>query len=290
MEEQFDYEKETFLVVDDETGLGDLVRDILSNLGFKARSVTSGENALQELRNERYTFLITDINMPELDGIELIRMVKKEGTDINIIAMTGYDKDYTYMDVIHAGANDFIAKPFKSDEIEAKIKRILIEKKTRDDLRKASITDSLTGLYNQRHFFHRMEEEIDRANRQKRSLSLILLDLDKFKDYNDQYGHLAGDKVLSKSGKTILSSIRENVDLAFRYGGDEFAVILVEADNAIAQDICQRLRHGFEVGGGVTASAGLATYSKDMSVNDFVGLADKNLYQAKKRILKIVGD
>jgi diguanylate cyclase (GGDEF)-like protein len=283
MERESDYNKENLLIVDDEIEAGNVVRDMLSNLGFKADSVSSGENALQGLRNGRYTFLITDINMPELNGIELIKMATKENPDINIIAMTGYEKDYTYMDVINAGANDFIVKPFKADEIEAKINRILIERRIRDELERASITDSLTGLFNQRHFYNRLKEEIDRANRQNHPLSLIFLDLDKFKDYNDQHGHLAGDKMLDKCGKIILSSIRENVDTAFRYGGDEFAVILVEADNAIARKIRERVEWGFEEGGGVTASVGAATYSKEMDANDFVALVDKNLYKAKDK-------
>ena len=275
------------MIVDDDVEAGNFVAGLLSNLGFSVGSVNSGKNALQELRNRRYTFLITDINMPTLNGIELIRMVKKENPDINIIAMTGYEKDYTYMDVIDAGANDFIVKPFKVDEMEAKINRILIERKIKDELAWASITDSLTGLFNQRHFYNRLREEIDRAKRQKHPLSLIFLDLDKFKEYNDQYGHLAGDKVLSKSGRIILSNIRENVDTAFRYGGDEFAVILVEADATIARKIRDRLEWGFEQGGGVTASVGLATYSEEMDVDDLVASADKYLYHGKnKRGLK----
>jgi len=147
--------------------------------------------------------------------------------------MTGFDKDYTYMDVINAGANDFITKPIKIDEIEAKINRILIEKKIRDELATLSITDNLTGLFNQRHFHNKLKEEVNRANRQNHPLSLIILDLDKFKDYNDKYGHLEGDAILAKAGKIIRSNIRESVDTAFRYGGDEFAIILVEADKKL---------------------------------------------------------
>lgn len=287
MKQEYDYSKENLLIVDDEVEVGNVVAGLLSNLGFKVRSVNSGKNALQELRNRRYTFLITDIDMPTLNGIELIRSVRKENPDINIIAMTAYEKDYTYMDVIDAGANDFIVKPFKVDEMEAKINRILIERKIKDELAWASITDSLTGLFNQRHFYNRLREEIDRARRQNHPLSLIFLDLDKFKEYNDQYGHLAGDKVLFKSGKIILSNIRENVDTAFRYGGDEFAVILVEADATVARKIRDRLEWGFDQSGGVSASVGFATYSEKMDVDDLVASADKNLYHGKnKRDLK----
>ena len=281
MEQQFDYHKENLLIVDDEIEIGKIVQDLLAKLGFNTGFAGNGKNALEKLRNEDYTFLITDINIPKLNGIELIKIVKKEIPRINIIAMTGYDKDYTYMDVINAGATDFISKPFKIDEMEAKIKRILIETENRDELARLSITDNLTGLYNQRHFYNRLKEEIERANRQKHPLSLILLDLDNFKYFNDKYGHLAGDQMLAGAGKVILSNIRDSVDTAFRYGGDEFAVILVEADSAIAQTISERLIYGFQQDSAVTATIGLATYEKGMELNELIGLADKELYCTK---------
>jgi len=276
-----EYHKENLLVVDDEIDVRNVVAELLSSLGFNVDSENSGKSALQRIKNEKYTFLITDVNMPEFNGIELIKTVREEKIDISIIAMTGYDKDYAYMDVINAGANDFITKPFKLDEIEAKISRILIEKRIRDELAKLSITDNLTGLFNQRHFHNKLKDEVNRANRQNHPLSLILLDLDKFKEYNDTYGHLAGDKMLAKSGKIILSNIRENVDMAFRYGGDEFAIILVEANKEIVLNTSERLIKGFEEGDGVTASVGFATYSDKMTVSDFISLADKYLYESK---------
>jgi diguanylate cyclase (GGDEF)-like protein len=289
MDQQFEYHKENLLIVDDEVEIGKIIQDLLSKLGFNTGFATDGEGALKELRNDEYTFLITDINMPKLNGIELIKIAKKENPRINVIAMTGYDKDYTYMDVINAGASDFISKPFKVDEMEAKIRRILIETRTRDELARLSITDNLTGLYNQRHFYNRLKEEIDRAHRQKHPLSLILLDLDNFKYFNDKYGHLAGDQVLAAAGKVILSNIRDSVDTAFRYGGDEFAVILVETDEKIAETIGQRLQRGFEKDSVVTASIGLATYEKGMELTDLINRADKELFQGKSSKLKEQG-
>lgn len=283
MEKEYDYKNETMLIVDDEVEVGKVVKSLLRSLGFNADFVESANSAMEQLRNGDYSFLITDINMPDINGIELIKMVSGENPEISIIAMTGYDKDYTYMDVINAGASDFIAKPFKIDEIEAKITRILIERNIKEKLAKLSITDNLTGLYNQRHFYNKLQEEIERANRQKHNLSLILLDLNNFKVYNDKYGHLAGDTVLSKSGKIIQANIRDNVDTAFRYGGDEFAVILVEADKNIVKNICERLKNEFEEVGEVSASIGFSTYSSDMNMQDLVNIADKRLYKDKKR-------
>jgi len=276
-----EYYKEYVLIVDDEIEVNKVFTELLSSLGFNADSENSGKNALQRIKDKKYTFLITDVNMPEFSGIELIKKVREEKIDISIIAMTGYDKDYTYMDVINAGANDFVTKPCNIDEIEAKINRILTEKRIRDKLAKLSITDNLTGLFNQRYFHDKLEEEVNRTNRQNHPLSLILLDLDKFKEYNDTYGHLAGDEALAKSGKIILSNIREKVDIAFRYGGDEFAIILVEANKEIVLNTSERLKKGFKEGDGVTASIGFATYSDEMSANDLIALADKDLYKSK---------
>ena len=276
-----EYYKEYFLIVDDEIEVSKVFTESLSSLGFNADSENSGKNALQRIKNKKYTFLITDVNMPEFSGIELIKKVREEKIDISIIAMTGYDKNYTYMDVINAGANDFVTKPCNIDEIEAKINRILTEKSVRDRLAKLSITDNLTGLFNQRYFHDRLEEEVNRAKRQNHPLSLILLDLDKFKKYNDTYGHLAGDEALANAGKIILSNIRENVDIAFRYGGDEFAIILVEANKEIVLNTSERLKKGFKEGDGVTASMGFVTYSDGMSASDLIALADKDLYKSK---------
>jgi len=281
MDREYDYKNETILIVDDEAEVGKTVRSLLKRLGFHADYVQNGNEAVKQLRNRGYRFLITDINMPDLNGIELIKIVSREDPDISIIAMTGYDKDYTYMDVINAGATDFIVKPFKIDEIEAKISRILIERNIREKLAKLSITDNLTGLYNQRHFYNKLREEIERANRQKHDLSLILLDLDNFKLYNDKYGHLAGDAVLSKCGKIIQSNIRDNVDTAFRYGGDEFAVILVEADEYIVKNISERIKSGFEEMSEMSASVGFSTYSSGMKIQDLINSADKRLYKEK---------
>ena len=282
MKKNNEYSREHILIVDDESDIRMSLTDLLSERGFTTDIAENGKAALHKIRKNFYTFLLTDIAMPELNGIDLIKTVKREKCEISIIAMTGYDKNFTYMDVVNAGANDFLIKPFKVDEIEAKIKRIIIERDIREKLARLSITDSLTRLFNQRHFNYKLKEEVKRAKRQNRPLSLALLDLDNFKEYNDKLGHLEGDNMLSRAGKLILSHIRENVDVAFRYGGDEFAVILVDADRNTANYIRDRLEKGFEDGCDVKASIGIATYSKEMDVKEFIALADTNLYKAKK--------
>jgi two-component system cell cycle response regulator len=197
--------------------------------GLQVDTAESGDEALEKFKTDSYSFLLTDIRMPGIDGLELIRIVKREYPDVCAIAMTGYSKEYKYVETINAGATDFVNKPFGIEEIEAKFKRGIIERNIRQELNRLSITDSLTGLYNQRHFYDRLNEETARAQRQNHELALILLDLDDFKQYNDNFGHLAGDGLLQKVGAVINSKMRQSVDSGYRYGGDEFAVMLIEA-------------------------------------------------------------
>jgi len=280
--QHIDYSNERCLVVDDEKNVRDSIVESLQILDFQAQGASDGEEALIELEHMgNYSFLITDMKMPGMDGLELIRKARTIYPDICIIAMTGLAKSYEYIDVINAGATDFINKPFGIDELEAKIRRAIIERNTKRELNRLSITDSLTGLYNQRHFYARLREEIARAKRQKQQLSLILLDLDDFKSYNDTHGHVAGDELLSKTGDIIHASIRENVDSGYRYGGDEFAVLLIDADNNVAQEIGRRIDAGLRNRLGISASMGFSQFSEGMSAETFVNKADKELYKSK---------
>ena len=152
-----------------------------------------------------------------------------------------------------------------------------------------SITDDLTGLFNQRHFYNQLRAEIDRIQRYKHPLALLLLDVDNFKIYNDTYGHLAGDKVLAKLGQVIRSSIRKT-DAGYRYGGEEFTVILTETPGQNAVVAAERLRKRFadEIffpvplePVRVTVSVGIANYRDGEEITSFVKRADKNMYEAK---------
>jgi two-component system, cell cycle response regulator len=277
-----DYSSENILIVDDDPYLKETLEQILRRLGFSSESVSSGTDALSKLGESRYSIVLTDMKMPGMDGLELISRIR-DGHDISTIAMTGFSEGYTYVDVINAGASDFIKKPFGIEELEAKIRRIINERNLRKELNRLSITDSLTELYNQRHFYDRLNDEIIRAGRQKHTLSLILLDLNNFKIYNDTYGHLEGDDVLKGVGKIIMSCIRVGVDSGYRYGGDEFAIILIDSDIEITQEIGLRIEKAFEDKGKVTVSLGYAIFSNGMTATDLVQAADKELYKSKQK-------
>lgn len=276
-----DKTNETILVVDDDQRVCEVLKELLGALQFQAESAPSGEKALQMLKEKPYTFLLADMKMPEMNGMDLIRRSREDFPGVSVIAMTGYADEYKYVDIINAGANDFVKKPIDIAELEAKIIRCISERDLKKELSRLSITDSLTGLFNQRQFYLRLREEMVRSMRQKHPLALILLDLDNFKEYNDRRGHLAGDEALRHVGKAILKSIREGVDSGYRYGGDEFAVMLIDSDLVIAQEIGKRVRSAIKDSGELSASAGYAVYGENMSLKDFVGLADAELYKAK---------
>jgi len=279
-----DKTKEFILVVDDDPRVCEVLGELLGALKYSTASAHGGEAALRMLREKEYTFLLTDMRMPGIDGMELIRRSREGFPEVSVIAMTGYADDFKYVDIINAGANDFVKKPIDIAELEAKMVRCIGERDLRRELNRLSITDSLTGLFNQRQFYLRLREEIVRSTRQKHSLALILLDLDNFKGFNDTHGHVAGDEALRDVGKAIVKSIREGVDTGYRYGGDEFAIILIDSDLGIAQDIGKRVRSAIRESGELRASLGYAVYGENMNVTDFVGLADADLYRAKTEL------
>jgi diguanylate cyclase (GGDEF)-like protein len=283
-EEKLNYESESILVVDDDHAFRDILIEFLGTLGFQSQGASDSFEALEMLEKDDFAFMLTDMMMPEMDGMELIGKVLDRYKEISIIAMTGHANGYRYVDVINNGASDFIKKPFDLGELEAKIRRIIVERNLRKELSRLSITDSLTGLYNQRHFYARLNEEVKRADRQGHPMALILLDLDNFKQYNDTHGHLAGDEVLRYTGSTIAKWIRHGVDSGYRYGGDEFAIILIDANLDVAQGIGERIAKSFRKKGTITASLGYAIFRKGMNAEGLVAEADKNLYAVKKKL------
>jgi diguanylate cyclase (GGDEF)-like protein len=272
------------LIVDDERGVRDTLQKLTNNFGYDCKTAKDGVDAYQKINKEFFDVVVTDIKMPKMGGIELLRKIKKEGLGSDVLIMTGFSAEYTFKEVVKIGATDFIVKPFKSDELEAKLNRIIKERKLKDELLALSIQDSLTGLFNRRHFFQKTNQEMQRAKRQNRELSLILLDIDNFKQYNDTYGHLEGDKALALLGRVIQSSLRKNVDSAFRYGGDEFAILLIETTLHEAVMVAERIRRSFEMMGigSTTLSLGVAEYNFNYDIETFLNKSDMALYKAKR--------
>ncbi|MSO22445.1 MAG: diguanylate cyclase [Acidobacteria bacterium] len=152
-------------------------------------------------------------------------------------------------------------------------------------LKQLTVTDDLTGLFNHRHFFQQLRREMERASRRRTRFSMCMFDLDKFKRYNDTHGHLAGDHLLKALGKRIAKEILTKIDTAFRYGGDEFVLILPDTRLPQAASLVDRLRASVqrEFDGAVGISAGIAEYAEGQSENEFIEAADQLLYEAKRQ-------
>ncbi|NNF98879.1 MAG: diguanylate cyclase [Desulfobacteraceae bacterium] len=284
------------LIVDDDSSIRDSMSEFLEAAGFQISLAASAEEALVFLESNAAEVIITDIILPGLDGLELTDKIRR-AYDSDVIVMTGYSADYSYEEAISKGASDFVFKPVRFEELVLRLKRVIKERKLSleriqmlEKLKKLSITDGLTKLYNSRHFFNHVKNEIDRSNRYGHPLSLMLLDIDKFKVYNDSYGHLEGDKVLIKLGQTIKLCLRK-LDSAYRYGGEEFTIILPDTEGEEAQNVAERIRAAVEAetfypvdktGVAITISIGVTQYLQDEDISDFVQRADKAMYISKE--------
>lgn len=402
------YANHCVLVVDDQESIVSLVERVVSTrLGCQVLEARNGDEALEQLASAPVDVMITDMMMPGLHGLDLLRKAKDGWPDIHIIVMTGYSADFPYVEIIEAGAHDFMNKPFPIGELEAKLIRIFQERslrrarevseqkyrnlfelssdgmllldsspytiadanqafrmlsgRTLDGLKgtlvfelfeegdrmrlehwlsicaqrgggtitdlvfshangqkihvdvsasfievanarivffllkdvtekrevekqldDAAQRDQLTGLFNRRSFQHRIEWALTRARDRKIPLSLLMIDLDNFKQCNDTYGHATGDQLLISVGRVMKESVRQG-DECYRFGGDEFAVILNDADREEAVEVAERMRRTFDTieRYGSTLSIGVATCDGNVPADRFIKRADKALYRAK---------
>ena len=277
-----------FLVVDDERDLRYLLKEYLRTYNLQVEEADSGKKALEIFKEKGpFTILITDIVMPEMDGLTLIRKIKEIYPETMILAMTGYARNYGYVEVVAAGADDLIQKPFSLEELEARLARIIKEWSLKEKLKALSIRDPLTNLFNRRYFEERLKEETYRALRQGYPLCLFMIDVDHFKTYNDTRGHQEGDHLLRFLAGILSRCTREKVDQAFRYGGDEFVVLLPHTDLKGALKVAQRILNAYRVRDfyPTTLSIGIAKLIPRKSVresaDDLVRRADEAMYKAK---------
>ena len=217
---------QNILVVDDEQAICDILSEALEHMGHRVETAKDGVEAIKKIEEGDFSIVITDMMMPRMDGMELIEYLVENRRGIDIIAITGHTMSYQYTDVIAAGAADFIAKPFTINELEAKLKRIFRERHLLEELERLAIKDPLTGLYNRRLFEKTARKEAIRAARYHHPLCLFFFDVDNFKEYNDLKGHQAGDQLLIKLAEILTTAVRHNVDTAYRFGGDEFTLLL----------------------------------------------------------------
>ena len=284
------------LIIDDDASVRNTIYEYIANAGFNPTAASTAEEAIELVNNNDFAVVITDIRLPGIGGLELTKIIKKNnGADV--IVVTGYSDDYSYEEAINIGASDFVIKPVRLEELLLRMRRVLKERqlsteRTRmmEKLQKLATTDGLTKLYNSRSFYSQLELEVDRFNRYRHPLSLLLLDIDNFKEFNDTYGHLEGDKVLVRFSQIIKDCLRIN-DSAYRYGGEEFTVILPETNGDEAKTVAQRIRSTLEAenfkptpdqSAKITISIGVTQYFPKEELSAFIRRADQAMYFSKQ--------
>ena len=292
MEDQSVYRetKGKALIVDDAPDTREIIRKLLIYEGYEVITASTGEEGVEKTEAEKPDVILMDINLPGIDGSEALRRIREINPIQCVIMLTAYATLDNAIQALKEGASDFVKKPFENEHLVHVVNQTLEKyltlkekEKLEEEVRRLSITDDLTGLYNHRYFFKTLESELVRRKRQKTSLSLIMFDLDNFKRYNDRYGHLEGDRVLKRIGEIVRLSIRSNVDSEYRYGGDEFAALLIGATRDQALHIAERIRSTIEEAGfeKITVSIGLAEFKEHMDMEGFVKSADDAMYLAK---------
>lgn len=260
-------EKMKILVVDDEKTMRSLLTDVLTDAGYEVKAVSSAEKALAEIKESDYNVVITDLRIPGADGIEFIKETK-EIKDVCIIAITGYPSVKSAVDAIRGGAYDYITKPFNIEEIRMVVHRaaeryfLLKQVGRKGFYRELPILDDITGVYNHRHLHEVLPRELERAKRYSHPLTLLMVDIDDFKKYNDTNGHLAGDKLLSNIANLFIFSIRA-ADVVFRYGGEEFVLLLPQIEKDGGAKVAKRLLGLVKLKLPITISIGMTSFPED---------------------------
>jgi|GEM_PF-302789 len=292
---------------------------------FTIHTAESGLQALEMLKEREYAVLVSDQRMPGMTGVELLQKTVADYPQLVRIVLTGFTDHSSLIDAInYARIYQYITKPWKAEELSITLKRAIeryavevhnrrltealrrskeeVEeqlrrsmrdlKRANERLRKLATSDGLTGLYNHRYFQERWRREIKRARRYSEPLSLMIIDVDHFKTYNDTLGHPQGDALLREMANLLVASVRE-VDLVARYGGDEFVIVLPKAPKEAAMALGERIRARVEAHefpnrsvlprGHLSTSIGVATFPEDGSgPSEVIQAADDGLYVAKK--------
>ncbi|WP_339133913.1 MAG: diguanylate cyclase [Candidatus Electrothrix sp. GW3-4] len=303
------------LIVDDKINNLIALEETFSGVGATFIKATSGNDALREALTHDFALAILDVQMPEMDGYELAQLIRnrKQTSKLPIIFLSAiYSDDFHIFKGYDSGAVDFITKPFSPEILAGKIQffiEIYLQKiklketiqelektkklvlKQNRQLQRLSTHDDLTGLCNRRHLVASLEQEFNRCCRHGTELSLIMLDLDHFKNINDNFGHEFGDYVL-KAFSTLLRTTVRKSDLVFRFGGEEFIVLLPLTGAGGAAKTAEKIRRKCEetmiddrnYAVKITVSIGVTSYNKEVhqTASCMISFADEALYQAKE--------
>ena len=284
----------SILVIDDEVSNLKVLNQILED-DYDILTAQNWHDALEIAANEKPDLILLDVVMPEVDGFELMAMLRvlPETAGIPIIfitAQTGEEKEERGLKM---GAADYIMKPFRTAVVHARVEMQMMNVKQRREIERLSMTDPLTGIPNRRGFDIHLEMEWAHAIRERLPISVLMLDVDHFKDYNDTYGHPQGDAILKAVANIIQASVKRAGDIAARIGGEEFAVLLPNTELGAALAVAERMRAEVEAsnvptqdGKPTSATVSIGAIAERPSPNSdaslFVAKADGCLYVAKE--------
>ena len=284
------------LAIDDSPDIHQLLSVRLGGLNVELRHALTGESGYEQACEEPPDLILLDVMMPDASGFEICRRLKARSktASIPVIFLTGETDVEQKVLGFDVGAVDYIQKPFDTAELTARVRSALRTKRYFDMLAHRAMLDGLTGLWNRSQFDQRLYEEIASARRYDRPLSLVMMDIDRFKNLNDTYGHPFGDQVLQSVGE-LLQGWKRSTDLPCRYGGEEFGIILRETDMEGAERTAERIRGALEELEirhrsnivSVTASFGVSSMSLcrnpcELDHNWLIASADSALYRAKE--------
>ncbi|KAF0221296.1 MAG: response regulator [Geobacteraceae bacterium] len=292
----------SILIIDDSDKVREQIVQTLKGVSLfdHYHEAKDGIDGFKALINTPVDLIFCDLEMPRMDGFKFVAMVRarEELKDIPVIMLTGREDRELKIKGLEQGASDYVTKPFDAGELVARVKVQMKIKALQDELKRSnellkelSNTDPLTRLYNRRYLMETLDREFQRAMRKNERLSLVLLDIDHFKDINDAYGHQEGDVVLTAVAEVAQSGLRR-YDIAARYGGEEFILVLPETPLTEGMAVAERLRKEVQEmtfpfpmeNLTVTISLGVATYPADRidCVDSLIRQADEALYRAKQ--------
>jgi len=284
----------TILYVEDEDGIRNQLTKFLKYFSTSLYLASNGKEGLALYKEYNPDIVISDIKMPIMDGIEMVKSIKKINPKQHVVFITAHSESEFFINAIDMHVNGYILKPVNLDTLEAKLEEIKehIELKRyyikhQRELEERAYKDGLTQIYNRRYFEEEFDREIARYKREKTPLSIFMFDIDKFKHINDTYGHQRGDDILKELVILIKNNIRA-IDIFARWGGEEFISIL---PNTILKDailVAEHLKkiienYKFIDNIKVTCSFGVAEFKQNDTKETIVKKVDKALYRAKER-------
>jgi diguanylate cyclase (GGDEF)-like protein len=276
------------LIIEENKEQAAILESTIKGIGYRVWVTSEPKEALALLRNNKFAVLITELRSAKMNGIEVTKQAHKASAEINVVVLTFYSFINSAIEAMEAGAYGYITKPLNTSEIRLvvgyAVERYLLlsSDKEKDYYAELAVLDGLTGLYNRRYFKEMMNLEFARLKRYASNLSLLMIDIDDFKNYNDTNGHPAGDELLRKFSKLIKDSIRE-MDVCCRYGGEEFVVVLPQTDKKGASIVAERMRAQANLYIPKTISIGISTFPEDASdISSLIEKADQALYEAKR--------